>query len=78
MKNKGLWQQRFKENPMEKKFALAWEKENTQSRILEYLLAKNPNYPNNEVTERDATVAATVIQWLGSPCGQNFLKEINE
>jgi hypothetical protein len=86
MYNRGLQQHRFKQNPKEKKYALAWERENT-SRIdenldgrgvLDYLLAKNPNSPAGEVTERDREVAATVIQWLGSPCGQYFLEHIQE
>lgn len=28
------------------------------------------------VTPRDATIVATVIQWLGSNCGQSFLDEV--
>ena len=30
-----------------------------------------------EVSDRDELVAATLIQWLGSPVGQTFLKEVN-
>ncbi len=29
-----------------------------------------------EITQRDATVAASVIQWLGSHVGQGFLAEV--
>lgn len=76
MKNKGLHQYRFKENPLEKAFAKQWEKENVEGRILDYLLAKDLNYPKGEVTDRDREVAATVIQWLGSPCGQSFVEEV--
>lgn len=80
MKNKGLSQHRFNQNPLEKKFAEAWEKINTVNRngnnTLDYLLAENVNKPNGEVTERDRVVAATIIQWLGSPVGQYFLKDV--
>lgn len=31
-----------------------------------------------EVSDRDREVAATVIQWLGSPVGNNFLRELLE
>lgn len=70
MKNKGLHQYRFKENPLEKAFAEQWEKENNEGRTLDCLLAKD------EVTDRDREVAATVIQWLGSPCGQYFVEDV--
>jgi hypothetical protein len=81
MKNKGRSQYRFKQNPMEKAFARAWEKQNVNmlngrldgSGTLDYLLAEDPNRPMGEVTERDREVAATVVQWLGSPVGENFV-----
>jgi hypothetical protein len=76
MKNKGLHQYRFKENPLEKFYAEQWEKENVEGRVLDYLLAKDPNHPRDEVTDRDREVAATVIQWLGSPCGQSFVEDV--
>lgn len=31
-----------------------------------------------EVSDRDREVVATVIQWLGSPVGNNFLRELLE
>ena len=74
MKNKGLNQYRFKENPLEKAYAEQWEKDNKECRTLEYLLLAN--HPNGEVTDRDREVAATVIQWLGSPCGQSFVEDV--
>ena len=70
---------RFAQNPLEKKFAEAWNKQNTLNRegnnLLDYMLAENCNDPRGEVTDRDTVVAATVIQWLGSPVGQSFLNE---
>ena len=46
--------------------------------VLDYLLAEDSNYPKGEVTERDRKVAATVIQWLGSPVGQSFLSKLSK
>lgn len=83
MKNKGRQQYRFKQNPLEKKIAFNWNEINTDiygnldgSGVLDYLMAENTNHPNGEVTDRDRMVAATVIQWLGSPVGQSFLTQV--
>jgi hypothetical protein len=69
---------RTKREPLEKCLAQAWEKANTQSGVattLAYLL--DPEHPHSPdvPTDRDWEVASTVIQWLGSPVGQGFLKE---
>lgn len=78
MKHKGLHTHRFDGNPKEKRFAEAWDKYNEQGKILDHILDTrlvrqgHPPY----VSERDEVVAATVIQWLGSPVGQNFLKDL--
>lgn len=45
---------------------------------LDYMLAEIPNEPRGEVTARDRVVAATVIQWLGSPVGRCFLRDMLE
>jgi hypothetical protein len=83
MRNRGLHDYRFKDNSLEKKFAKAWNEQNIarpgtpEGRgTLDYLLAKDCNYPAGEVTDRDREVAATVIQWLGSPVGQSFLRDV--
>ena len=77
MKNKGLHQHRFKDNPKEKKFAKAWEDQNKTFDTLNYLLAKDINHPHEgEVSKRDREVAATVMQWLGSPVGHCFFEEL--
>jgi len=81
IKHKGLRTNRFSREPKERIFAEAWEAENKRSArydLLDWLLAENPNQPLGEVTQRDATVAATVIQWLGSSVGQCFLRDVNE
>ena len=78
-KHRGLHIYRFKDNPKEKAFAEAWELENERGHILDYLLHVGTNAQTGrplECTEREALVAATVIQWLGSPVGQHFLEEL--
>jgi hypothetical protein len=78
MKNIGYHQYRFKDNPLEEEFALAWDKENRSYHhdLIGYLLNKdnlnNPKIPSQKERED----AATVIQWLGSPCGQFFLSQL--
>jgi len=83
MRNKGKWQHRLSSNPLEKLFAESWDEINTASPgrrdgygTLDYLLAEDPNRPCGEVTDRDRVVAATVVQWLGSPVGQSFLDQL--
>ena len=84
MKNKGKNANRLEANPVEKKFAEAWDEMNDLSRqgslgTLNWLLAEDPNWPKDgEVTPRDRMVAATVIQWLGSNLGQYFLGQIKK
>ncbi len=76
VKNKGLHRYRFKQNPMEKKFADAWEEQNQNDYgTLNYLLSVDSNHPAS-VTDREREVAATVIQWLGSPCGLSLVKSV--
>ena len=59
-------------NPAEVVCAHAWQETNDVANTLAWLL--NPNGDSN-VTYRDRTVAATVIQWIGSPVGRSFLCE---
>lgn len=74
MKHEGFSRDRLKpemNNPREVAFAAQWEYENKDApggRLMHHLI---PDF-----TERDATVAATVIQWLGSNVGTGFLIEV--
>jgi hypothetical protein len=74
----GLRTYRFEANPEEERFALAWITRNEREGLLNLLL--DPAYGSNgrsvDVDDRDAAVAATVIQWLGSPVGQSFLRDL--
>ncbi len=58
-------------NPIEVVFAKKWKKENswdTYSPTVSYLIP--------DCTKRDSQVAATIVQWLGSPVGQGFLCDV--
>ena len=72
MRNKGVNTHRFKTNPIEKLFAKKWDEINDGGwrgyGTLEFILAKDTNNPMGETSDRDREVAASVIQWLGSPC----------
>ncbi len=78
MKNKGLYTHRFKDNPEEKRFAEAWDTINRLGSNLAYLLDPKNGVGSRppEPTDRERVVAATVIQWLGSPVGQAFLRDL--
>ena len=77
MKHEGKNTHRLSSNSMEKAFHDAWLEENTNRHcgILLGQLLGDGNRPA-EVSDRDALVAATVIQWLGSPVGSGFLQRV--
>ena len=73
-------------NPRERVFAEAWNKENTNDpagwSLLDKLCGERDPDRIGPVaepvlvqpcTERDHWIAASVIQWLGSNCGQDFV-----
>lgn len=70
-----MYTYRQQSNLKEKVYADRWEKV-----AEEYLgsLLYGPNRSNepDHLVQRDAIVAATLIQWLGSPIGEGFLKEV--
>lgn len=65
---------RLTDNPMEQRLHERWLKENERG-ILELLMSPDRNQ-RRPVSKRDAEVAATVIQWLGSHVGQCFLRDV--
>jgi hypothetical protein len=77
MTNQGIHSQRLHPsagNPQEVIFAEHWERRNTgYEATLKWLLGEN-NRQAEAVTDRERAVAATVIQWLGSPVGFSFLE----
>lgn len=76
LQHKGLKPYRFNDNPHEEIFAEEWEKL-AKNDLLGYILSVD-NRKDGVESQRDATVAATVIQWLGSPVGWSFLRETVE
>lgn len=84
MRRYGIHQHRLESSPLEKRFSDAWHKckyysdqqygESTLSHIL------SPYHDNEAIIVEEETkhIAATIIQWLGSPVGQGFLREVME
>ena len=66
---------RLKSNPAEAKFAAAWKDTNMKCDTLEFLMGDG-NTRNYDVSDRDRLIAATVIQWLGSPVGGAWLNQV--
>jgi hypothetical protein len=72
-KHEGVSLHRLRDNPLEKAFHEAWAEQ--APRTLGYLLC-GQNRHEHQYSQRDATVAATMIQWLGSPVGESFVREV--
>lgn len=73
----GLHAHRFRDNPEGQRFAEMWTRMGLDGRNLDYLLTPAPqNHEPLAASGRDRQVAATIIQWLGSPVGQGFLREM--
>jgi hypothetical protein len=70
----GMSFNRTKREPLERALAIAWQESQERSHTLEYLLSGGANR-RVDVSDRDHLVAATIIQWLGSPVGQAFLED---
>lgn len=75
------------DNPREIAFATQWKEENKRHHILAHLLMQGEGIAGpcyQKVTEhapynqQSASIAATVIQWLGSNVGFDFLRQCIE
>ena len=85
MRHVGIFRKRLKNNPREKAFADLWEKECQPDMCINYgfgqlqdlfiLLDKFGHIRRFifKINNRDATIVATMVQWLGSNCGMGFL-----
>lgn len=84
IKHEGLSTNQLNSNPREQVFAKAWKQINDPpypvvSVPLELLLCSNGDGNiNRDLSQIEATTAATVIQWLGSPVGWEWLNETME
>ena len=59
---------------MEKRFAQEWDRFNQEQHPLEYLLGDGTR--RGHATDEQHELAATVVQWLGSPVGRAFLDDV--
>ncbi len=68
---------RLTSNPRELAFSVAWKLQQRHSRALQWLLcmADGQKCQERDLTQHEATAAATVIQWLGSPVGRLWLED---
>ena len=61
----------------ERVFLKRWRHENSakdHNFTLRHIMSEDSNTYGATISQRDAVVAATVIQWLGTNCGQCFLE----
>ena len=73
----GINAHRLSREPREKQFADAWAKANRDNQLLRYILDRShDNRGRYFPSEVEQEVAATIIQWLGSPVGQGFLEDV--
>lgn len=70
----GIAPYRFDDNPLELRFALAWQKVNVDYATLDYLVGNQAHA--QPCSDEERTTVCTVIQWLGSPIGQCFLRDV--
>ncbi len=66
-------------NPREIAYAEEWETVNHEHRYLILLLNQSGNDSFcSGISQRDAFVAATIIQWLGTNIGQGFIEKCQQ
>ncbi len=84
-KHRGLNIHRLRSNPKELQFALAWQTQNHNATAggmeyradtLDYLLHQGDQRFPTLCSDRDRIVANSVIQWLGSPVGEAFIRDV--
>lgn len=78
IKHIGKWPNRTKGRDfhaqLEKAFMDGWEAANKTDTILGYLLGDGRS--SVAPTQEQAELAASVVQWMGSPVGFSFMREI--
>jgi hypothetical protein len=77
IKHVGVSVNRLSREPREKAFAKAWNTQATCT-LNNLLHPEGGLFLCEGFTQRDATVAATLIQWLGSPIGEFFINQVRE
>lgn len=74
----GLHPHRLKDNPAERRMSKAWKRRHAEvygDMLGQLLDHRTGGKDTPSLTTRDRVVAATVIQWLGSPVGTSWLAE---
>lgn len=74
---------RFKDNPKEKemhdKFIEMFKRDSSANRCLSAIIFgwqnDNQTTPERYLTDDEENICLNLIQWLGSPVGQSFLRE---
>lgn len=72
---------RHKDNPEEKRFHDKFIEHNSYNaydmdRICFPPKGNNDLYPSDVLSSRERQIVISAIQWLGSPVGQSFLREL--
>lgn len=77
LNHEGRHPRRLASNPAEQVFAEEWRKQQETGHTLEWLLCVSMDQQRQErdVTQEEATCAATLMQWLGSPVGSSWLED---
>lgn len=78
--HRSIRHERTKNCDLEKALADAWERENERALLKQLMgngqgLAVDALHRDPSITQRDADVAATVFQWLGTNVGSSVLLE---
>ena len=73
-KHEGWASYRLAQNPSESRFAQEWQAWQDKHNVLQ--LIKGRGKLHADLTEEEIAAAASAIQWLGSPLGQCFLREV--
>lgn len=79
----GTKKYRFKDNPKEKelhdKFVELFNRDALSKKTLSAIIngwdSDNQHTPNSYLSEKEETICVNIIQWLGSPIGQCFLRD---
>lgn len=83
---KGTKQYRFEYNPLEKLFHDGFIEMFTRDNMARKALSgivngwsnDGQNKPKKYLTEHEETICVNLVQWLGSPVGQSFVREVHE
>lgn len=75
--HQGMHARRLKSNSEEKRFALAWARENAFQDLTSLMLGLDGDSRSvAKASAHDAKIVATTIQWLGTNVGRGFLYEL--